>query len=66
MTSELSPAMVADQRIIHRENVARGQAWSRRMRRPRCCESSTSRRACVSTLLYNAKEPLERYNMAVP
>jgi len=65
MTSELSPALVADQRIIHRETLRGGQAWSRRMKRNEVLRIvDVAGSACVSALLYNAREPLERYNMA--
>jgi urea carboxylase-associated protein 2 len=42
-----------------------GQAWSRVMRRSqRLTIEDVEGRACVSALLYNARDPLERYNMA--
>ena len=42
-----------------------GQAWSRRLRRnQRLRLRDVEGRACVSALLYNARDPLERYNMA--
>ena len=42
-----------------------GQAWSGRLRRnQRLRLVDVEGRACVSALLYNAADPLERYNMA--
>jgi urea carboxylase-associated protein 2 len=64
MTAELSPSVVADQRIVHRETLRGGQAWSRRLRRHEVLRIvDTSGKACVSALFYNARHPLERYNM---
>lgn len=41
-----------------------GQTWSRRMRRnQRLRITDVEGRACVAALFYNAREPLERYNM---
>jgi urea carboxylase-associated protein 2 len=48
-----------------KETLRGGQAWSRRMRRHEVLRIvDTEGRACVSALLYNAHDPLERYNMA--
>jgi uncharacterized protein len=48
-----------------RETLPGGQAWSRRMaRHQRLRITDVEGRACVSALFYNAREPLERYNMA--
>jgi urea carboxylase-associated protein 2 len=42
-----------------------GQAWSGRLRRnQRLRLADVEGRACVSALFYNARDPLERYNMA--
>ncbi len=42
-----------------------GQAWSGRLRRnQRLAIVDLEGRACVSALFYNARDPLERYNMA--
>lgn len=42
-----------------------GQAWSRRLRRGQVLRIvDTDGRACVSALFFNAREPMERYNMA--
>ncbi|MES1207698.1 MAG: urea amidolyase associated protein UAAP1 [Pseudomonadota bacterium] len=42
-----------------------GQAWSRRVARGQILRITDLRgRACVSALFYNARDPLERYNMA--
>jgi urea carboxylase-associated protein 2 len=50
---------------VHRETLRGGSAWSRHLSRNQVLRiSDTSGKACVSALFYNAKEPLERYNMA--
>jgi urea carboxylase-associated protein 2 len=50
---------------IHREALRGGQAWSRRLgRNQRLRLRDLEGRACVSALFYNARDPLERYNMA--
>jgi hypothetical protein len=42
-----------------------GQAWSRRLARGDILRiTDTTGRACVSALFYNAREPIERFNMA--
>jgi urea carboxylase-associated protein 2 len=65
MSRELSPGVVDDARILHREALRGGQAWSRRLARHQVLRVvDVSGKACVSALFYNAKEPLERYNMA--
>ena len=47
------------------ETLRGGQAWSRVLRRnQRLTLRDDEGRACVSALLYNARDPLERYNMA--
>jgi urea carboxylase-associated protein 2 len=47
------------------EILSGGQAWSRRMQAGEILRlGDVSGRACVSALFYNAREPLERYNMA--
>lgn len=51
--------------IILRETLRGGQGWSRRLSRGqilRVVDSTGS--ACVSALFYNARDPVERYNMA--
>jgi len=46
------------------ETLRGGQAWSRRLsRHQRLRLRDIEGRACVSALLYNAREPIERYNM---
>src|SRR4029077_7536367 len=48
-----------------KETLRGGQAWSRRMRRNQhLALVDVEGRACVSALLYNARDPVERYNMA--
>ncbi len=64
MTAELSPSVVSDERIIFRESLRGGQAWSRRLRRHEVLRLvDLTGKACVSALFYNARHPLERYNM---
>jgi urea carboxylase-associated protein 2 len=64
MTAELSPSVVSDERIIHRDSLRGGQAWSRRLRRHEVLRIvDLTGKACVSALFYNARHPLERYNM---
>jgi hypothetical protein len=47
------------------EALRGGQTWSRRLRRhQRLRLTDLEGRACVSGLFYNARNPLERYNMA--
>jgi urea carboxylase-associated protein 2 len=47
------------------ETLRGGQAWSRVLRRnQRLTLRDDEGRACVSALFYNARDPLERYNMA--
>jgi urea carboxylase-associated protein 2 len=47
------------------ETLRGGQAWSRRLpRNQRLTVRDLEGRACVSALFYNARDPLERYNMA--
>jgi urea carboxylase-associated protein 2 len=59
MTSDL-----AEGRIVLRETLRGGSAFSRRIARTEVLRIIDPRgRACVSALFYNAKEPLERYNM---
>ncbi|HSS39924.1 MAG TPA: DUF1989 domain-containing protein, partial [Polyangia bacterium] len=54
----------ADGQATGRELLRGGQAWSRRLRRnQRLRLTDVDGRACVSALFYNAREPLERYNM---
>jgi uncharacterized protein len=65
MTTEPSPTTLPDERIVLRESLHGGRAWSRRMRRHEVLRIvDVSGEACVSALFYNAKDPLERYNMA--
>jgi len=48
-----------------RETVRGGQGWSRRLaRHQRLRLTDVEGGACVSALFYNARHPLERYNMA--
>jgi uncharacterized protein len=56
---------IADERIVHREVLRGGQGWSRMLGRHEVLRIvDVSGAACVSALFYNAREPLERYNMA--
>src|SRR3954469_16899786 len=46
------------------ETLRGGQAWSRRLaRHQRLRLTDVEGRACVSALFFNARDPLERYNM---
>jgi len=52
-------------KVVLQQTLLGGQAWSRRLRRnQRLRLRDVHGRACVSALLYNAHDPLERYNMA--
>lgn len=49
---------------VHREILHPGQGWSRVLRRhQRLRLVDTEGRACVAALLFNALQPIERYNM---
>ncbi|HMJ13083.1 MAG TPA: urea amidolyase associated protein UAAP1 [Polyangiaceae bacterium] len=62
--SELSPERLAPEKILLEERLRGGQAWSRRLRRGQVLRIvDLDARACVSALFYNARDPLERYNM---
>jgi urea carboxylase-associated protein 2 len=51
--------------MILLETLRGGQAWSRRLTRGQILRLTDSTgHACVSALFYNAREPVERYNMA--
>jgi urea carboxylase-associated protein 2 len=63
--AELSPAVLPDDRVVVRETLRGGSAFSRRLGQGEVLRMvDTSGKACVSALFYNADEPLERYNMA--
>lgn len=50
---------------IFEETLRGGQAWSRRLARGQILRlTDPTGHACVSALFYNAREPIERYNMA--
>lgn len=54
-----------EERMVHRETLRGGSAWSRRLRRHQVLRlTDLQGTACVSALFYNARDPLERYNMA--
>ena len=62
--SDLSPERLPEARIVRAERLRGGGAWSRRLRRGQVLRIvDVEARACVSALFYNAREPLERYNM---
>jgi urea carboxylase-associated protein 2 len=62
--TELSPPLVAEDRIVFRDTLRGGSAFSRRIARTQVLRIvDTTGRACVSALFYNAHEPLERYPM---
>jgi urea carboxylase-associated protein 2 len=51
--------------MILEETLRGGQGWSRRLARGQILRiTDTTGRACVSALFYNARDPIERYNMA--
>jgi uncharacterized protein len=51
--------------MILTQTLLGGQAWSRRLTRGQILRlTDTTGRACVSALFYNARDPIERYNMA--
>jgi len=55
---------LAEHRIVFRDTLRGGSAFSRRIARGEVLRIvDTAGRACVSALFYNAREPLERYNM---
>jgi urea carboxylase-associated protein 2 len=55
--------MTASQELWQ-DGLRPGQAWSRRMRRNQVLRlTDLEGRACISALFYNARDPLERYNM---
>jgi len=65
----VAPTMVAlparAAKYVLRETVRGGQAWSRRLLRGQVLRLiDVAGRACVSGLFYNAREAIERYNMA--
>jgi urea carboxylase-associated protein 2 len=65
MITEYLPAIPSDAQIVLRETIRGGGAWSRRLKRHDVLRIvDVSGDACVSALFYNAREPLERYNMA--
>src|SRR5262245_62682286 len=56
--------MATDDREAVTETLRGGSAWSRRMRRGQLLRiTDPSGRAAVAGLLFNAADPLERYNM---
>jgi hypothetical protein len=60
-----TPTEIPKDRLLHQEVLRGGSAWSRRLARGHVLRvSDTEGRACVAALLYNARDPLERYNMA--
>jgi len=65
MANALSLAEIPAGDLIHRETLRGGSAWSRRLQRHQVLRlTDISGKACVSALFYNARDPLERYNMA--
>jgi hypothetical protein len=58
------PAVSEPEPILHRELLAGGLAWSRRLAAHHILRiTDITGGACVSALLFNARDPLERYNM---
>jgi urea carboxylase-associated protein 2 len=65
MTNEAGTKPIADELVVHREVLRGGQGWSRKLKRHDVLRIvDLSGAACVSALFYNARQPLERYNMA--
>jgi len=63
-TAVVPSAAVSAERLVHREVLRGGCAWSRRLLRHQVLRlGDVEGRACVSALLFNARELLERYNM---
>jgi urea carboxylase-associated protein 2 len=63
--SELSPESIPEELTVLREALRGGSAWSRRLARHQVLRIvDLEGRAAVSALFYNARDPLERYNMA--
>jgi uncharacterized protein len=63
-TPPLSLAEIPADRLLHREVLRGGCAWSRRLAPRQVLRIvDPTGKACVSALLYNARDPLERYNM---
>jgi urea carboxylase-associated protein 2 len=63
-TRKSSPPSFGDDRLVLRETLRGGSAWSRRIARHQVLRLvDPVGRACVSALFYNAHAPLERYNM---
>jgi urea carboxylase-associated protein 2 len=64
MSSAAAPPPIPADRLVHREVLRGGSAWSRRLLRRQVLRlTDTTGTACVSALFYNAREPIERYNM---
>jgi urea carboxylase-associated protein 2 len=62
--TSLSPATIPADRLVHQEPLRGGSAWSRQLRRGQVLRlTDLTGKACVSALLYNARDPIERYNM---
>jgi urea carboxylase-associated protein 2 len=55
---------ISPERLVHGEVLRGGSAWSRRLLRHQVLRLvDVEGRACVSALLWNARDPVERYNM---
>ena len=60
-----APGKAAGVSVVLEETLRPGQGWSRRLARGEILRIiDGTGRACVSALFYNAREPMERYNMA--
>jgi uncharacterized protein len=60
-----APARVSRPATLTSEFLSGGHPWSRRLSRGQVLRIiDTSGSACVSALFYNARDPIERYNMA--
>jgi urea carboxylase-associated protein 2 len=59
-----TPSEIPPDRLLHREVLRGGSAWSRRLARGQVLRlTDTTGKACLSALFYNARQPIERYNM---
>jgi len=57
--------MSSQEQVVHRDALRGGQMWSRMVRRGQLLKlTDVEGGATVAALFYNARQPLERYNMA--
>src|SRR3954466_6993991 len=64
MATTPSPPDIPGDRLVHREVLRGGSAWSRRLLARQVLRlTDTTGKGGVSALFFNARAPLERYNM---